>query len=124
MPSVGQSLRIYARFLFRYLLPGSLAFSILPLPESLVMGNNGVPFLAPIAPLILLIASGLVCVVWWILLLLITVIGVSSTLVFGRSVLALSELANNLADTHLFAVEAEKPWLLRTRCSLWLLSAP
>lgn len=101
MPSVGQSLTIYARFLFRYLLPGSLAFSILPLPQSFFMGNGGVPFLAPITPLILLIASGLVCVVWWISLLLITVVGASSTLIFGRSVLALSELANNLSDASL-----------------------
>jgi len=116
MPSVEQSLINYARFMFHYLLPGSLAFSILPLPQSLYMGNGGVFLLAPITPLILLIASGLVCVVWWILLLLLTVIGISSVHFFGRSV-TLSELPDDLADTRSITVEQKKSASPRARFS-------
>lgn len=108
MPSVEQSLVNYARFMFRYLLPGSFAFSILPLPRSLYMGNGGTFLLAPITPLVLLIASGLVCVVWWILLLLLTVIGTSSALIFGRSVVTLSEAPSDLADTSSITAERKK----------------
>jgi glycosylphosphatidylinositol deacylase len=107
MPSIEQSLRNYTHFMFRYLLPGSLAFSILPLPRSLYMGNGSVFLLAPITPLILLTASGLVCVVWWILLLLLAVIGTSSTFIFGRSV-TLSEPSNDLADTRSNTAERKK----------------
>jgi len=100
--------------MFHYLLPGSLALSMLPLPQSLYMGNGGAFLLAPITPLILLIASGLVCVVWWILLLLLTVIGISSVHFFGRSV-TLSEPPGGLADTSLITVERKKPALPRAR---------
>ncbi|KAF8969376.1 PGAP1-like protein-domain-containing protein [Flammula alnicola] len=72
MPTVGQSLTRYGHMMLRHFLPGSLIFSLVPLPESLYLGNKGLLFLAPIAPLILCIASGLVCVVWWVLLLLLT----------------------------------------------------
>ncbi|CAA7258574.1 unnamed protein product [Cyclocybe aegerita] len=85
-PSVGQSLASYCPLLFRYLLPGSFALSFLPLPPSLYIGNKGVPFFSGIAPLILFVASGLVCVSWWILLLLLTIVGKTSTIIFGSRV--------------------------------------
>jgi len=87
MPSIQESLTRYGRFLFRYVLPGSLVSSVIPLSEALYLGNNGNLLLVPIAPLILLIASGLVCVSWWILAGLLSVVGRASSFLFGRSVL-------------------------------------
>ncbi|KDR84062.1 hypothetical protein GALMADRAFT_219892 [Galerina marginata CBS 339.88] len=83
VPTIGQSLARYTSALFRYLLPASSIFSVFPLPESLYLGNEGVVFLAPIAPLILFLASGLVCISWWILVALLTIIGQVSTILFG-----------------------------------------
>ena len=87
MPSVQESLACYSGFLFRYFVPASLLFSVIPLSEALYLGNNGNVLFAPIAPLILLIASGLVCVSWWILAGLLWMIGRASSFLFGRSVL-------------------------------------
>ena len=86
MPSVRESLACYSRFLFRYFLPASLLFSVIPLSETLYLGNNGNVLFSPIAPLILLIASGLVCVSWWILDVLLLMIGRASSFLFGRLV--------------------------------------
>ena len=86
MPGVQESLVHYCRFLFRYFVPASLLFSVIPLSEALYLGNNGNILLAPIAPLILLFASGLVCVSWWILDGLLSIIGRASSFLFGRSV--------------------------------------
>lgn len=91
MPTVGQSLSQYNYHLLRYFLPASLIISALPFPEWAYTGNQGLLFLAPIAPIILLIASGLVCVVWWILFALLAVIGKLSTFIYGRSVSPLKE---------------------------------
>ena len=46
----------------------SLALALLPLPASYYLGNKGEPLLAVIAPLLLIIALGLVCASWWLLL--------------------------------------------------------
>jgi glycosylphosphatidylinositol deacylase len=91
MPTVDQSLSQYNYHLLRYFLPASLIISVLPFPEWVYTGNKGLLFLAPIAPIILLIASGLVCMVWWILFALLAVIGKLSTFVYGRSVSSLNE---------------------------------
>ena len=91
MPSVQESFAYYCRFLFRYFLPASLLFSVIPLSEALYLGNNGNVLFAPIAPLILLIASGLVCVSWWILAGLLSMTGQASRFLFGRSVLFVYE---------------------------------
>lgn len=87
MPSVQESLVHYCGFLFPYFVPASLLFSVIPLSEALYLGNNGNILFAPIAPLILLFASGLVCVSWWILDGLLSIIGRESSFLFGRSVL-------------------------------------
>jgi GPI inositol-deacylase len=86
MPSMQESLACYGRFLLPYFLPASLVFSVIPFSETLYLGNNGNFLLAPIAPLILLIASGLVCVSWWILAGLLSITGRVNRLLFGRSV--------------------------------------
>ena len=84
MPSVQESLVHYRRLLFRYFVPASLLFSVIPLSEALYLGNSGKVLFAPIAPLILLLASGLVCVSWWILAGLLSIIGRASSFLFGR----------------------------------------
>lgn len=86
MPSVEQSLAMYNWYLMRYLLPASLIVSVLPIREWAYTGNRGTVFFAPIAPLILLIGSGLVYVVWWILLLTSTIVGKINAFAFKRSV--------------------------------------
>ncbi|KAF8165658.1 GPI-inositol-deacylase [Crassisporium funariophilum] len=83
VPSVPQSLDLYGRGLFRYLILASLLMSVIPLPESIYLGNKSSLLFAPIAPLILLIASGLVCVSWYMLVLLLTVIGKASSFLVG-----------------------------------------
>ncbi|TFK43831.1 GPI-inositol-deacylase [Crucibulum laeve] len=84
MPTVTESLAIYGRQMIHQLLPLSLVVAFLPLPEIYFLGNTGEPLLAPIGPLILLIASGLVCVSWWILSALLLAIGKVSKAAFGR----------------------------------------
>ncbi|KAF9478413.1 GPI-inositol-deacylase [Pholiota conissans] len=83
MPTVDQSLGQYNQKLWRYFLPLSLIISILPFREWVYVGNKGRIFLAPIAPIVLLTASGLVCVVWWLLSALLFVIGQISTFIYG-----------------------------------------
>ena len=85
MPSIQESLTLYCRFLLRYFVPASLLFSVIPLSEALYLGNIGTILFTPIAPLILLIASGLVCVSWWILAGLLSILG-RATFLFERSV--------------------------------------
>ncbi|KAG6910148.1 hypothetical protein DXG01_012907 [Tephrocybe rancida] len=60
MPSVGESLKYYGRYTFKRLLSVSLVVALLPLPVSIYVGTGGNFFFAAIAPLLLLIASGLV----------------------------------------------------------------
>lgn len=73
--------------MLRYLLPASVISSVIPILEWAFTGNRGVVFFSPIAPLILLTASGLVCVVWWILFLLLKITGKLNNLVSTRSAL-------------------------------------
>lgn len=54
---------------------GSYIVACLPLPSKYYLGNRGEFLLAPIAPLLLLIVTGLVSISWWILLLLMWPIG-------------------------------------------------
>lgn len=86
MPTVQQSLTNYCRKMLRPLILGSLAVACVPFPEKYYLGNGGNPLFAAIAPLLLLIASGLVCVSWCVLILLMWPIGKIGRLVFGRLV--------------------------------------
>lgn len=67
IPPVSASLHRYGSLLVRRLLLASFLFSFVPLPESYYLGNAGKPIFAFIAPLVLMISSGLVVMVWWIL---------------------------------------------------------
>ncbi|KAG6845440.1 hypothetical protein H0H87_009348 [Tephrocybe sp. NHM501043] len=68
MPSVGDSLKYYSRHTLKRLLLASFVVALLPLPVKLYLGTGGDVHFAVIAPLLLLIASGLVCVVWGVLI--------------------------------------------------------
>jgi glycosylphosphatidylinositol deacylase len=87
MPTVEYSLATFTHILLRYFLPASFVLAFIPLPPSLYVGNRGTSFLTPIAPVILFIASGLVCVIWGILVLLLTVCGNISSLLLGGYVI-------------------------------------
>lgn len=80
IPSVSQSLTDYGGSMLRLLLLPSFLFSFIPLPESIYLGNKGEAALSPMAPLVLFLASGLVCVSWWILSFLVFVVSKSGSL--------------------------------------------
>jgi glycosylphosphatidylinositol deacylase len=67
MPSVDQSMRYYEKVLSRFLIPVSFLASFLPWPPEFYLGLGSSAIFAPLAPLILLLASGLVVVSWWAL---------------------------------------------------------
>ena len=87
MPTVEYSLATFIRMLLRYFLPASFVLAFIPLPPSLYVGNRGTSFLTPIAPVILFIASGLVCVIWGILVLLLIICGNISSFLLGGYVI-------------------------------------
>lgn len=70
VPRVIDSLAKFLRARLPYLLGASYFISLIPLPAHLWLGNRGEPLLAPLAPLMLLVATGLVSVSWWLVLLL------------------------------------------------------
>ena len=67
MPSVSESLFGFTRGTLPRLLVATFVISLLPLPKDYVLGNGGEVFFALHAPFVLLIATGLVVVSWWIL---------------------------------------------------------
>ena len=58
--------------------------SFIPLPKLFYLGNAGEPLFAVIAPLILIISSGLVIAVWWVVSVLLSATRVMSGIVFRR----------------------------------------
>lgn len=67
MPSISQSMRHYEGVLSRFMLPMSFFGSFLPWPIEFYLGLGSSGVLAPLAPLILLVASGLVIASWGVL---------------------------------------------------------
>ena len=67
MPSVSESLAIFTRRTLPQLLVATFVISLLPLPKDYVLGNGGEVLFAPYTPLVLLIATGLVVISWWVL---------------------------------------------------------
>lgn len=84
VPTVDESFAFYCSKVLRKLLLSSLVISLLPLPAEYYLGNSGEVTFAPIAPLLLLVASGLVYISWWFLVLLMWPIGKLGKQVFGR----------------------------------------
>lgn len=70
MPSVSQSLIAFICHLLPKLLAASFVVALLPLSPDYYLGTRGQPFLAFLAPVLLVVATGLVCVSWWLVLLL------------------------------------------------------
>lgn len=70
MPHVTASLSTFIRIRLSWMLLGSFGLSFVPFQPVAWLGNNGEPLLSPLAPLILLIAAGLISVSWWLLTLL------------------------------------------------------
>ncbi|KAG2037278.1 PGAP1-domain-containing protein [Suillus americanus] len=70
MPSVSQSLVAFICRLLPKLLAASFIVALVPLSPHHYLGTRGEPFLGFLAPVLLLVATGLVCVSWWLILLL------------------------------------------------------
>jgi hypothetical protein len=90
MPAVHQSLSTYSRKPLKKLVLVSFLISFLPLPVDYYLGNEGEMTFAPIAPLLLLIASGLVVVSWWVLAILMWPLGKVGIMFLGRFVVTLA----------------------------------
>lgn len=67
MPDVQQSLSSFVRWRLPWLLLLCFTFSFIPFRAHVWLGNEGEPMLAILAPLMLLVATGLVIVSWWVL---------------------------------------------------------
>ncbi|KAF9006681.1 PGAP1-like protein-domain-containing protein [Cyathus striatus] len=67
MPPLAKSITYYGRIMIYYLLPLSFIVSIIPIRESYYLGHEGQPMFALIGPLLLITASGLVCITWGLL---------------------------------------------------------
>ena len=86
MPSVGQSLFIYSRRTLSKLLLTSVLVALLPIPPGYYLGTGGEILFAPIAPVLVLLASGLVFVSWGLLKCLIWLLAMLKRFIPGRSV--------------------------------------
>ncbi|KAJ7044755.1 PGAP1-like protein-domain-containing protein [Mycena alexandri] len=84
LPSVEESLALFTGKPLRRLLFFSVLLSAVPLPERFYLGNRGEPLFSAIAPLLLLIATGFVCVSWWVLQALIWPLGKLGRVGFRR----------------------------------------
>jgi hypothetical protein len=65
VPRVSETLSLFIQGTLPRLLGVSFVVSLLPLPQDYVLGNRGEVFFVFLAPLILLLATGLVIVSWW-----------------------------------------------------------
>ncbi|TBU33000.1 PGAP1-domain-containing protein [Dichomitus squalens] len=70
IPDVRSSLDFFARKRLPYLVIASYFISFIPLRVGIWLGNGGSPHFASLATLLLPITFGLVCVMWWLLLIL------------------------------------------------------
>ncbi|KAI0650404.1 GPI-inositol-deacylase [Trametes meyenii] len=67
IPDVKSSLQFFARRRLPWLVPLSFVISLLPLRAGLWLGNRGDPAFAPLGAILLCIAFGFVCILWWLL---------------------------------------------------------
>lgn len=75
MPSVQQSLVTFIRGPMLKFLVASFVVALLPLGPKYYLGTRGEPFFGLLAPVLLVVATGLVSVSWWLILLLIWLLG-------------------------------------------------
>jgi hypothetical protein len=86
MPSVLEALAKFCRTRLAPLLALLFIASLAPLPAEYLLGNQGEPYLAFISPLIVVIAAGLVCASWFVLILIMYPLGRVAGFLFGRYV--------------------------------------
>lgn len=75
VPAVIEALRIFCRTRLAYLTGASFTLSLLPLPPEYLLGNRGNAYLAFLSPLTMLVACGLVSLTWYILAILMYIVG-------------------------------------------------
>jgi GPI inositol-deacylase len=80
------------------LLVFSFIISFVPLPENYYLGNRGEPMFAPLAPFLLLLATGIVCLSWWVLQVLMWPIRKFGPSAFGRCVMHLSDCSHSFIE--------------------------
>jgi hypothetical protein len=86
---VQKSLALFGVKTLPRLLVASFVLSFIPFPENYYLGTKGQPIFTPLAPLLLLAATGMVYVSWWLIEVLMWPIGKIGVRVFGRCVLRL-----------------------------------
>jgi glycosylphosphatidylinositol deacylase len=67
MPSVSETLSLFIRETLPRLLGVACVVSLLPLPQDYVLGNGGEVVFALLAPVIILLTTGLITVSWWVI---------------------------------------------------------
>ncbi|PFH49243.1 hypothetical protein AMATHDRAFT_148079 [Amanita thiersii Skay4041] len=75
LPTVGDSLSAFSSRILPRLLLCSMVLSLFPLPVRFYLGNGGEPLFSVIAPLLLIVSTGLVYISWIVLTLVTWVIG-------------------------------------------------
>ncbi|THV08207.1 GPI-inositol-deacylase [Dendrothele bispora CBS 962.96] len=84
LPSPQQSLRTFCRKTLPKILLASYVLALIPFSSEYFLGTNGSPVLAPLAPLFVLLATGLVCTSWFVLMILMWPIGKMGSIFIGR----------------------------------------
>ncbi|OCH95908.1 PGAP1-domain-containing protein [Obba rivulosa] len=84
VPSVHASLQRFVSHILPRLVPILFALSVIPLPVGFYVGNGGALLLSPVAPLLVLVASGLVVLSWGVLALSIWLAGLPMKLFGAR----------------------------------------
>lgn len=67
MPTVGQSLESFAKRRLPWLTASAFFVSLIPMPVNVLLGNGGQSVFAPIAPGLVVVVTGMLCVSWWLL---------------------------------------------------------
>jgi glycosylphosphatidylinositol deacylase len=84
VPNVQKSLTMFITKTLPKLMLVSLVVAVMPLTENYYLGTRGQPILALLAPMLLFIATGAVCVSWWILVFLMWPLEKFGKSAFGR----------------------------------------
>ena len=85
LPTLGQALSTFIKSLLPRLILISFLTAVLPLPTSTYLGTHGEPLLSFLAPILVLLSTGLVIITFWLLTLL-TYLTAAVTSTIGRVV--------------------------------------
>ena len=75
IPSVDETISTFCGLPMVYMAAASLVVALCPLPRWMYLGNEGEPLLAIVAPVMVCVCTGLVAVSWWVLSVVIWVMG-------------------------------------------------